>query len=88
MPVELLHVGFGNMVVARRVVAILSPDSLPIRRLIREARERGTLLDASRGRKVRAALVLDNGTVVTSALHPSTIARRLGQGEGEGDEGA
>ena len=86
MPVELLHVGFGNMVVARRVVAILSPDSLPIRRLIREARERGMLLDASRGRKVRAALVLDNGTVVTSALHPSTIARRLGQGEG--DEGA
>ncbi|MGC8958287.1 MAG: extracellular matrix/biofilm biosynthesis regulator RemA family protein [Chloroflexia bacterium] len=88
MPVELLHIGFGNMVVARRVVAVLAPDSLPVRRLIREARERGALLDASRGRKVRSALVLDNGTVVTSALHPSTIARRLGAEEGERDAGA
>lgn len=86
MPLELLHVGFGNMVVARRVMAILVPDSLPMRRLVREAREQGKLLDASRGRKVRAILVLDEGIVVTSALHPSTIARRL---EGKGtDEGA
>ncbi len=86
MPLELLHVGFGNMVVARRVMAILVPDSLPMRRLVREAREQGKLLDASRGRKVRAILVLDDGVIVTSALHPGTIARRL---EGKGtDEGA
>ncbi len=78
MGVELLHIGFGNMVVARRVLAIVAPDSLPVRRLMREALERGALVDASRGRKVKAALVMDNGTIVTSALHPSTIARRLG----------
>ncbi len=76
---ELLHVGFGNIVVADRVLAVVSPDSLPVRRMIREARERGTLVDASRGRKVKSVLVMDNGAVVTSALHPSTIARRMEQ---------
>ncbi len=79
MATELLHVGFGNVVVASRVIAIVAPDSLPVRRMIREARDRGALVDASRGRKVKAALVLDNGTIVASALHPSTIARRLEQ---------
>ncbi len=82
---ELLHVGFGNIVVASRVLAVVSPDSLPVRRMIREARERGTLVDASRGRKVKSVLVMDNGSVVTSALHPSTIARRMGQ-HGETEE--
>jgi regulator of extracellular matrix RemA (YlzA/DUF370 family) len=77
--VELLHVGFGNMVAARRVLAIVAPDSLPVRRMMREAVERGALVDASRGRKVKSVLVMDNGTIVTSALHPSTIARRLEQ---------
>lgn len=81
MPAELLHIGFGNVVVAARVVAVVAPDSLPIRRMLREARQRGTLVDASRGRKVKAVLIMDNGTVVASALHPSTIARRLGQRE-------
>jgi regulator of extracellular matrix RemA (YlzA/DUF370 family) len=76
---ELLHIGFGNVVAANRLLAIVSPDSLPIRRLIREARERGTLVDASRGRKVKAALIMDNGHIITAALHPSTIARRLEQ---------
>ena len=89
MATELLHVGFGNVVVASRVLAIVAPDSLPVRRMIRDARERGTLVDASRGRKVKSALVLDNGTVVTSALHPSTIVRRLEQRpEPEGHEDA
>ncbi len=76
---ELLHVGFGNIVVANRVLAVVSPDSLPVRRMIREARERGALVDASRGRKVKSVLVMDNGAVVTSALHPNTIARRMEQ---------
>lgn len=79
MTTGLLHVGFGNIVVAGRVVAIVSPDSLPVRRMIREARDRGMLVDASRGRKVKSAIILDNGTIVTSALHPSTIARRMQQ---------
>lgn len=89
MTAGLLHVGFGNVVVASRVVAIVAPDSLPVRRMIREARERRMLVDASRGRKVKSALILDNGYIVTSALHPSTIARRLEQrGEPEGHEDA
>jgi len=86
---ELLHVGFGNVVVASRVVAIVAPDSLPVRRMIREARDKGMLVDASRGRKVKSALILDNGHIVTSALHPSTIARRMVQREElEGHEDA
>jgi|YelNatPaOPRAMG01_1025707.scaffolds.fasta_scaffold48652_2 regulator of extracellular matrix RemA (YlzA/DUF370 family) len=80
-PTELFHIGFGNMVAAGRVLAIVAPDSLPVRRLLREARERGTLVDASRGRKVKSAIVMDNGYVITSALHPQTIARRLRSGE-------
>ena len=79
MKTGLLHVGFGNVVAASRVVAIVGPDSLPVRRMVREARERGMLVDASRGRKVKAALILDSGHIVTSALHPSTIARRMEQ---------
>jgi len=79
MAPELLHIGFGNMVVAGRILAIVAPDSLPVRRMIREAREQGMLVEASRGRKVKSALVMDNGMIVTSALHPSTITRRMEQ---------
>lgn len=79
MPAELLHVGFGNVVVATRVVAVVAPDSLPVRRMIRQAEDRGALVQANRGRKIKSVLVLDNGIIVTSALHTSTIARRLGQ---------
>ena len=81
MPTKLLHGGFGNLVVSNRLLAIVSPDSLPIRRLIREARQQGTLVDASRGRKVKSALIMDSGSIVTSALHPGTLARRLEQQE-------
>jgi regulator of extracellular matrix RemA (YlzA/DUF370 family) len=83
---DLLHVGFGNVVVASRVLAIVAPDSLPIRRLIRAAREQDRLVDASRGRRVKSVLVLDNGYVLTAALHPSTIARRLEQLDEAGDD--
>jgi len=79
MPAGLLHVGFGNMVVAARVVAIVAPDSLPVRRMLRSAEDRGKLVQAARGRKVRSVLVMDDGTIVTSALHPGTISRRLEQ---------
>lgn len=79
MASDILQVGFGNVVVARRVVAIVAPDSLPVRRMIRDARDKGLLVDASRGRKVKSVLVLDDGHVIASALHPSTIARRLAQ---------
>ena len=74
---KLLNVGFGNMVTAGRIVAVISPDSAPVKRLIQDARERRFLIDASCGRKTRAVLVMDSGHVVLSALQSETIARRL-----------
>ena len=75
---KLVNIGFGNMVSAQRVVAIVSPDSAPVKRLGQEARERGMLIDASFGRKTQAVLVMDSGHIVLSALQPETAAGRLG----------
>ena len=76
MSCKLVHVGFGNMVVADRVVAIISPASAPIKRLREEAREAGLLIDATQGRKTRAVLVMDSRHVVISAIQPETISAR------------
>lgn len=84
MDLRLVHVGFGNMVVADRVVAVVAPDSAPIRRLKEEARERGKLIDATQGRKTRAIIVTDSDHVILSAINPETIAQRIA-GLGEGD---
>ena len=73
----LLSVGFGNLVSANRIVSIVSPDAAPIKRLIQDAREHRTLIDASCGRKTRAVLIMDSEHVVLSALQPETIAHRL-----------
>ena len=78
---ELLHVGFGNMVVAERVVALISPDSAPIRRLKDEAREAGLLVDVTQGRKTRAILIMDSRHVILSAIQPETITARFEEGE-------
>lgn len=80
MEVKLVHVGFGNIVAVNRVVALVSPDSAPVKRMIREARDRGTLVDLTSGRKTKAAMVLDSGHIVLAAIQPETIASRLGQG--------
>lgn len=86
MEVKLVHVGFGNIVAVNRVVALVSPDSAPVKRMIREARDRGTLVDLTSGRKTKAAMVLDSGHIVLAAIQPETIASRLGQGrEAAGD---
>ena len=71
---KLINIGFGNMVSAGRVVAVVSPDSAPVKRLIKEARERGMLIDASYGRSTRAVLIMDSDHVVLSALQPETVA--------------
>ena len=73
------------MISAGRLIAIVSPDSAPIKRMVQEARERGVLIDASYGRRTRAVLVMDNDHVVLSALQPETVANRL---SGETDTGA
>lgn len=73
----LVSVGFGNIVSAARIVALVVPDSAPVKRLIQEARERRMLIDASCGRKTRAVIVMDSGHIILSALQSETIARRM-----------
>ena len=73
---KFINVGFGNMVAAERVVAVVSPDSAPIKRVIQEAKERGMLIDASYGRKTKAVLLMDTDHVILSALTPETIHAR------------
>ena len=77
---KLINIGFGNMVSAQRVVAIVSPDSAPVKRLGQEAREREMLIDASFGRKTRAVLVMDSGHVIWSSLPTGQVSARFGTG--------
>ncbi|MDI9514763.1 MAG: DUF370 domain-containing protein [Clostridiaceae bacterium] len=74
---KLINVGFGNIVSASKIVAIVSPESAPIKRIIQEARDRGVLIDATYGRRTRAVIVTESDHVVLSALQPETIAHRL-----------
>ena len=74
---KLINIGFGNMVSAGRLIAIVSPESAPIKRLVQEARDKGTLIDATFGRRTRAVLIMDSDHVVLSALQPETVAGRL-----------
>ena len=76
---KLINVGFGNMISAGRLIAIVSPDSAPIKRMVQEARDRGVLIDATYGRRTRAVLIMDNDHLVLSALQPETVANRLGE---------
>ncbi len=77
MSAELVHVGFGGIVAANRIVAILGPDSAPVRRLVQEARERQMAIDMTYGRKTKAVIILDSGHVAMAAIQPETIANRL-----------
>ena len=74
---RLINIGFGNLVSASRLIAIVSPDSAPIKRMVQEARERGVLIDATYGRRTKAVIMMDNDHLVLSALQPETIANRL-----------
>ena len=74
---KLINIGSGNMISAGRLVAIVSPDSAPIKRMVQEARDRGTLIDATYGRRTRSVLIMDNDHLVLSALQPDTVASRL-----------
>ena len=79
MSIQLLNIGFGNMVSANRVMAIISPEAAPIKRMVQDARDKGLLIDATYGRKTRAVLVMDSGQIVLSAIQPETVAHRLVQ---------
>ena len=80
---KLINIGFGNMVAAGRLVAIVSPESAPIKRIIQDAKERGTLIDATYGRRTRAVLITDSEPVILSAVQPETVANRLGEDDEE-----
>ena len=80
---KLINIGFGNMVSANRLVASVSPDSAPMKRLIQDARDRGTLIDATYGRRTRAVIITDSDHVVLSAVQPETVANRLSDEEDE-----
>ena len=83
---ELMNIGFGNLVSRQRLVAIVSPDSAPVKRMIQEGRERGILIDATYGRRTRAVLVMDNDHLILSALQPETVAGRLNGEERDEEE--
>ena len=85
---KLINIGFGNMVLAQRVIAIVSPESAPIKRIVQEAKERGSLIDATHGRRTRAVLITDSDHVLLSALQPETGGGRLNghENEEEADE--
>lgn len=73
---KLINIGFGNMVSSARLLAVVSPDSAPIKRMIQEARDRGMLIDASYGRKTRSVIIMDTDHVILSAIQPETVAGR------------
>lgn len=74
---KLINIGFGNMVSASRLVAIVSPESAPIKRIVQDAKERGSLIDATYGRRTRAVIIMDSDHIILSAVQPETVANRL-----------
>ena len=85
---KLINIGFGNMVSASRLIAIVSPESAPIKRIIQDARDRGSLIDATYGRRTRAVIVMDSDHVILSAIQPETVANRVVEHEDEEEEEA
>lgn len=83
---RLINIGFGNIVSAERIVTIVSPESAPIKRVIQEARDRGTLIDATYGRRTRAVVVMDSNHIILSSVQPETVAHRLSDKAGNNEE--
>ena len=83
---NLISIGFGNMISASRVIAIISPDSTPVRRIIQESKDTGMLIDATCGRRTRAVIIADSDHVILSAIQPETIANRMSTKEVTEDE--
>ena len=83
---KLINIGFGNMVASSRLIAIVSPESAPIKRVILDAKDRGSLIDATYGRRTRAVLITDSDHVILSAVQPETVANRLNDRDEEEEE--
>ncbi len=82
---KLINIGFGNMVSASRLIAIVSPESAPIKRIIQDARDRGSLIDATYGRRTRAVIITDSDHIILSAVQTETVANRLVETDEEED---
>lgn len=80
---QLINIGFGNIVSANRIVAIVSPESAPIKRMVQEAKDAKTAIDATYGRKTRAVLIMDSGHIIMAAIQPETVAARFEKDEEE-----
>ena len=85
---KLINIGFGNMVSADRVVALVSPDSAPVKRLIQDTRDTGKLIDVTCGRRTRAVIITDSDHIILSAIQPETISGRASGNTEENDEEA
>ena len=83
MDARLINIGFGNIVAGSRIIAIVSPDSAPIKRLVSDGKERGQLIDATYGRRTRSVIIMDSGHIVLSAIQPETVASRYMFKEGD-----
>ena len=84
---QLVNIGFGNIVSAERIVAIVSPESAPIKRLIQEAKDEKTAVDATYGRRTRAVLIMDSGHIILSAVQPETVGGRIDKTISQDDGG-
>ena len=84
---KLINIGFGNMVSASRLVAVVSPESAPIKRMIQESKDKGNLIDATYGRKTRAVIVTNSDHIILSAIQPETVGNRLNGKEDGSEEG-
>ena len=79
---KLINIGYGNMVASNRIISIVSPESAPIKRLVQEARDEGTVIDATYGRKTRAVIIMDSGHVILSSLITDTLGARINESGG------
>ena len=85
---KLANIGFGNMVAADRIIAVVAPDSAPARRMVQDARDTGRVIDATSGRRTRSVIIMDSDHIVLSPLQPETVAGRIGERDKGTDEEA
>ncbi|MDO5022569.1 MAG: DUF370 domain-containing protein [Eubacteriales bacterium] len=80
---KMLNIGFGNSVAAGRVISVIAPDAAPTRRMVQDARDSKTLVDATSGRRTRAVIIMDSGHIVLSGLQPETLTSRMQEDKGD-----
>ncbi len=83
---KLINIGYGNMISSTRIIAIVSPDAAPVKRMVQTARDKGLLIDASCGRKTKSVIVTDSDHIVLSAVQPETVAHRVNDKEGNEED--